>query len=218
MREKAGKEIVEERNATKVTGGTKSKSAMPKPVAGGPDGIHVSATPSRHGRSVKATPHHRAQARKATTTHSSDITHITSSFDRRRNIQDHDPPLSAFAVPATGHRPRQKDVEDTPSRGFARFMPVGLVREPGTLESPIATGTSVPFSVQQTPSKSFKSFDSGVASTPLRSDVPLSKAHELSPTSLNVADRNGTIEDAKEDNSIYKALGWDDDDSYERLV
>lgn len=118
----------------------------PKAAAGG---VHVMATPS-HKRSVKATP----AGVKYGGLHSSGTTHVSGTTARPRAERDMgafeeaEPPVSTFAVPQTGHRPRQTNYDDTlegggvaetPSRGFARFMPRGLAREPGTLDSPVAS-------------------------------------------------------------------------------
>ncbi|KAI7152261.1 hypothetical protein KC324_g14886 [Hortaea werneckii] len=97
--------------------------------------------------------------------HSSGTTHVLASAVRPRQEMSStsrlgdELPRSSFAVPATGHRVRTVDfgsprggtgsshrtagVADTPSRGFAKFMPRGLVREPGTLDSPVAAKQQV---------------------------------------------------------------------------
>ncbi|KAI6842471.1 hypothetical protein KC340_g1683 [Hortaea werneckii] len=95
--------------------------------------------------------------------HSSGTTHVLASAVRPRQevsstsrLGD-ELPRNSFAVPATGHRVRTVDfgsprgtgsnrtagVAETPSRGFAKFMPRGLVREPGMLDSPVAAKQQV---------------------------------------------------------------------------
>ncbi|KAI7279217.1 hypothetical protein KC345_g5495 [Hortaea werneckii] len=129
-------------------------------VLGGSTDAVVMATPSQKRATVQDLP-----ARYPSGGHSSGTTHVLASAVRSRQevsstsrLGD-ELPRSSFAVPATGHRVRTVDfgsprghggsnrtagVADTPSRGFAKFMPRGLVREPGTLDSPVAAKQQVP--------------------------------------------------------------------------
>ncbi|GAB1737583.1 hypothetical protein NU219Hw_g1892t1 [Hortaea werneckii] len=128
-------------------------------VLGGNADAVVIATPSQKRGYVQDSP-----ARYPGGGHSSGTTHVLASAVRPRQevsstsrLGD-ELPRSSFAVPATGHRVRTVDfgsprghsssnraagVADTPSRGFAKFMPRGLVREPGTLDSPVAAKQQV---------------------------------------------------------------------------
>ncbi|KAI6865149.1 hypothetical protein KC343_g226 [Hortaea werneckii] len=128
-------------------------------VLGGSADAVVMATPSQKRATVQDSP-----ARYPSGGHSSGTTHVLASAVRPRQevsstsrLGD-ELPRSSFAVPATGHRVRTVDfgsprghgvsnktagVADTPSRGFAKFMPRGLVREPGTLDSPVAATQQV---------------------------------------------------------------------------
>ena len=192
----------------------------------------IAATPSRHARStkrVKGTPYrdhtnpytHAGDA--APSSGSSAI--VPSSSARLKDVPQakvEPPPSNPPAIPVTGHRPRYHHlqvpkvasaVEETPSRGFARFMPAGLAREPGTLESPIATRKAA---IEHTPSKSIKfnaSVPMGISSTPLRrpTSAPLVEA------SPNIFVLNGRDADDRNGKSLYATLGWDDDE-YEQLA
>ncbi|RMZ10419.1 hypothetical protein D0862_03266 [Hortaea werneckii] len=128
-------------------------------VLGGNADAVVMATPSQKRGYVQDSP-----ARYPGGGHGSGTTHVLASAVRPRQevsstsrLGD-ELPRSSFAVPATGHRVRTVDfgsprghssssraagVADTPSRGFAKFMPRGLVREPGTLDSPVAAKQQV---------------------------------------------------------------------------
>lgn len=130
----------------------------------------------------------------------------------------------AFAIPQTGHRPRHRSVhptsnslptpskaatvQDTPSRGFARFMPLGLASQPGSLpamgESPVARRTSLAVAELSTPVRAF-GLSRMREETPIRKlDVkPLGRQTTSSHAGLGYAA-------AGEEESIYSALGWDD--------
>ena len=215
------------RGANAIAGGKGGKD-------GKESGVIVSATPSRHATrvGVKATPHHH----RASTTHhdrqqmhsSGGTTHVTSSSTKLGAEQHHyhsypEAPSSTLAVPATGHRSRkQHEVEDTPSRGFARFMPLGLAREPGTLESPVTARSSGNVGVVQgTPSKSVRGFPAslagkvksdGVGATPLR--PPRTESNVLDSAELQKSKRGG---EPGAPQNIYEALGWEDEE-YEELA
>ena len=191
----------------------------------------IAATPSRHGRAanvVKGTPYHgqtAAHPHAADALPSSTLVPSTSARlkDERHYHHDHPQPASTPAIPVTGHRPRFHElqshrgstgstashaIEETPSRGFARFMPAGLAREPGTLESPIA---SRKVDAQQTPSKSTGAGWVGCATTPLpRVTRPLVEA------SPNPMGAKGGVK-TETGKSIYETLGWDDEGGFEEL-
>jgi hypothetical protein len=198
----------------------------------------IAATPSRHARSakrIKATPYHgqhsAPNASGVDALHSSGSSALVPSSSARLKAEQYTEnilPASTPAIPVTGHRPRYHHlqppkalnaVEETPSRGFARFMPAGLAREPGTLESPIASRKAA---VEQTPSKPLKSITStlaGFSSTPLRPPAQPQAAGPLMEASPNCPGA-GHKEDfayEAEEKSIYAALGWDDE-GYDQLA
>ncbi|KAK5168447.1 uncharacterized protein LTR77_007017 [Saxophila tyrrhenica] len=144
---------------------------------------------------------------------------------------------SAFAVPQTGHRQRRLDaprsigVEETPSRGFAKFMPKGLATQPGTgtLDSPIARRTAMV--VQSTPSKpnpvlklpetaneTPRQQKAVLAATPVRptDHQRLDLASPFKGTG-DIKPRNEGGEAAVGEVSLYASLGWDDE-GYEELT
>ena len=147
------------------------------------------------------------------------------------------PALQQFQSQATAHAttnsnpttaipvvPANHAIEETPSRGFARFMPAGLAREPGTLESPIA---SRKVAIQQTPSKPDKSTGKvtgrsadpawgDVASTPLPMSLPR-VPRPLVEASPNPMGLKGGVE-TETGKSIYETLGWDDEGGFEELA
>ena len=191
----------------------------------------IAATPSRHARSAKVakgTPFH-----GQTTAHPHETDALPSSgssalvpstsarLDGRQHYHDAQHlPASTPAIPVTGHRPRYQShdgntashaIEETPSRGFARFMPAGLAREPGTLESPIASRKAA-VAVQQTPSKSTGAGWVGCATTPLpRVTRPLVEA------SPNPMGAKGGVK-TETGKSIYETLGWEDEGGFEELA
>jgi hypothetical protein len=186
--------------------------------------IMITATP-RHTKSFSSR-RQRMQAEQSSLEHSEPTPAVPSSSARLKasNFQI---PGSTPAVPQTGHRSRTVvDVADTPSRGFAKFMPMGLARPPGTLlESPTAM-RSAP--VDQTPMRCRKmpmllATPAARYSQPHRhpdesqeeeihedsaSDVPVESASQS--RELHTAGRE------RGSNTIYDALGWDD--SYEDLL
>lgn len=222
-------------------------------AAAGREGVHVSATPARNAqfhRNVKVTPsHYSHNAAPQTISSSAATTHIPSSSARLLARPSHEPPPSStFAVPQTGHRPRHSGaaarggVEETPSRGFAKFMPPGLACLPGTLESPVTarqqsqgqgsvTQTELP-AVETSPSVSRKRAPAAVvgAQTPTKpvrslslftpsqqvSSVPLVAAspNVLRTEAVMREDRAGMAN--QEGKSVYDALGWEDE--YEELT
>jgi hypothetical protein len=206
----------------------------------------IAATPSRHVRSVKVvkgTPYHGqndSHPHETDALPSSGSSALVPSTSARLKEgqhyhRDQPPPASTLAIPVTGHRPRFHElqshratnaIEETPSRGFARFMPAGLAREPGTLESPIASRKAA---VQQTPSKPDKSTGKstdpawgGVATTPL--PMPLSQSRvarplvEASPNPMGLKGSAERFSHAEKEKSIYETLGWDDEGGYEELA
>lgn len=194
-----------------------------KPVATA--GVAATSTPGQ----VQATPAPRRQKYPDDEQDAdSGRTSIVPSSSARLYAQPDQVPGSTFAVPATGHRPRHTNaVEETPSRGFAKFMPAALTRPPGTLlESPTASRTSA--AIAATPVKALKM--SALVETPVhqtkpslggRTYSPLKKHKEQgqgSPDPLTQGfDGRGTVFDVG-GKSIYDALGWNDDDDYEALA
>ena len=196
----------------------------------------IAATPSRHARSanvVKGTPYqghtglpsHEASAMLASSGSSAIVPSTSARLDERQHYHnDQTAPAGTPAIPVTGHRSRFDQlqsqrgtdagnaIEETPSRGFARFMPPGLAREPGTLELPIASRKAA---FQQTPSKPDKYAASAwteINSTPL--PLPTSRATQpLVEASANPMGMKGSAEKQK---SIYETLGWDE--AYEELT
>jgi hypothetical protein len=186
-------------------------------------------TPSRFGpRVMGVTPHQRrtnttTAVREAPTSATSSDSMVPSSSARLRAL----PPLQdaavsepIFAIPQTGHRPRHfnafigNGVEQTPSRGFAKFMPRGLATQPGTgtLESPIARRTAAPV-VEGTPMKAAVAFKM-LEATPVRARLGLAE------TPLQATGGNGVVDSGLSrggESSIYASLGWDDD-GYEELA
>jgi hypothetical protein len=204
----------------KAVGGVKGRR---KPVA-----VHVAATPAKHeGRSLlKATPHALANAGSKMQRSGSDTTGYVPSSSARLAAEHLDTSKDAVAVPHTGRRPRfgNSNLQDTPSRGFAKFMPPGLAREPGTLESPIASRKSM-YAVHQTPSKPVRSFSvSGVSgaievdATPMKQLMSRQPLADLAMPSPNVArvPAVGLSGQTGSEKSIYDALGWNEE--YEELT
>lgn len=179
----------------------------------------VAATP-RHVRATSAPKRHVYQGPDYSLS-SSSVSVVTATSARQR-AQPGEIPNSTLAVPQTSHRPQYGGslVEDTPSRGFAKFMPPALSRTPGTLlESPTASRKS---QIQSTPAKVSKM--PSLMETPL-AKVPGSilKGRTYSPMKNLAA--SPTKADAREDSglclnrnaALYDALGWNDDDEYEEL-
>lgn len=170
---------------------------------------HIKATPARHKHIYQGPSH----------THSTGSTSVVPGTSARQLAVPGQISNSTFAVLQTGHRPRQGAslIDDTPSRGFAKFLPPALSRTPGTLlESPTATRRpqimSTPARVSKMPS---------LVQTPL-TKVPASslKGRTYSPgqvvAGLSPAKEDSGIGGLAGDTALYNALGWDDDE-YEEL-
>lgn len=163
----------------------KQFSATTRPDGALSLGSRVDNTPRHVG--VRATPRkpHRAAAERGG--ESAGNSYVGSSSTRMDPEWTFDIPGSTPAVPQTSHRNRPSShVQETPSRGFAKFMPPGLARPPGSL------------AIFQTPSKpkSATTVDR-LLSTPLAMASP------------NVVLRTG-VADQSTSQSIYNALGWDE--------
>ena len=180
--------------------------------------VHVTATP-KHVRTINATPHKGAAMASDQPSRSSGFSYVPSS-SARLLAQRNDVVRSSLAVPQTGHRPRHgaANIEETPSRGFAKFMPPGLARQPGTLNSPIAQRTA---GIQATPSKPVKSLAlsppvpserANVNSAPIR--APTQPLADASPNASRCYSQKVAGEAGKP-KSVYDALGWDEE--YEDL-
>jgi hypothetical protein len=186
--------------------------------------IMITATP-RHTKSFSSR-RQRMQTEERSFEHAAPTPAVPSSSARLK--------ASSFetfggtpAVPQTGQRSRHAvDVADTPSRGFAKFMPTGLSRQPGTLlESPTAM-RSVPVSqtpircpkmtvLLATPASRFTNldphFDEAIEGTIRRDSTSVTNTKPLPQRrSLDYAARE------RSSTMIYDALGWDD--SYEDLL
>ena len=230
----AVKEVAENADASFAKALARGKVTTMRGRAGGLSGVAprevITATPSRHrkvAKVVKATPYHGQgdpNAHEALNAPSSGSSALVPSSSAHLNAEQ---PLHLEltrctpAIPATGHRPRHHSlhpqgaanaVEDTPSRGFARFMPPGLVREPGTLDSPIASRKAA---IEQTPSKPLKSI-SFAMSTPLRQAAPAGPLVEASPNCVVIVRQEQQVI-RMVDESVYTSLGWDDEE-YEQLA
>ena len=166
------------------------------------DNVHVTSIP-RHVRNVAATPHkHASNPATAQPSRSAESRVLSSSLRPSYTAQSTALPASTLAVPQTGHRTRischAASIHETPSRGFAKFMPAGLARLSGsvTWESPLRRSASMnAVMVHKTPSKQ--------ASLHERDD---------SDYSGHMAESIGQ--------GVYDALGWDveGDDTYEELT
>lgn len=194
----------------KATAASKSRSGAAGQKARTAHRPQIAATPS-HKRTVKSTPYRReVEARQSEHAMSSGTTHVPSSSARL--LPNHDiVPTSSFAIPQTGRRPRQTamgssaaGVEETPSRGFAKFMPAGLAREPGTLDSPIVSRKIV-----TTPSKPVRTLSLGVGATPVHAAL-VAASPNVQRQDTASAKGTGTA------TSIYDSLGWDEE--YEELA
>ena len=159
-----------------------------------------------------------------------------ASPSRPRNDQNDDNNDLTFAIPQTGHRPRHFSalisqattssnlgVEETPSRGFARFMPRGLATDPGTgtLESPIARRKNAAI-VQSPPIKAPFLFDvRGKDETPMKplhvNGSGVIASPFAPPPAIDTTARNGSGNGVT-GGSLYASLGWDDHDGYEELT
>ncbi|KAK5114890.1 hypothetical protein LTR62_002049 [Meristemomyces frigidus] len=231
----------------RVTAGRGSYSAELEQVK---QQAFVAATP-KHTRMVRGTPMHARHIGVLGTAHknqasviSAATTHVPSSSARIHAIagvseakprqQCDFEPMSSFAIPQTGHRPRHYEglpnsirtirppasatnVLETPSRGFAKFMPVGLGREPGTLEaeSPsVIRRRGENYGLQQTPLKPMRPLSLAPSST---MTVPGTALVEASANPVRSSSIMGGSEGKMSDRGISAALGWDEED-YEPLV
>ncbi|WPG99804.1 Hypothetical protein R9X50_00262300 [Acrodontium crateriforme] len=136
-----------------------------------------------------------------------------------------------FTIPQTAQKSKRTtaNVQETPSRGFAKFMPLGLAHEPGTLpESPIATRRGPDF-LQETPVRQtsrdhasalplseFEDIDTSVQATPFtkRPAAPTARdpVNHVVEASPEMVRRRPSVEKAQPTPSIYATLGWDDND------
>ncbi|TKA72028.1 hypothetical protein B0A55_05733 [Friedmanniomyces simplex] len=212
----AVKEMAENADLSFAKATAKGRTIAAKAKMGMVTAVHVAATP-RNGRTDKATPAgQRAGFTSAERGRSSETSCIPSSSARilapppTHGVNE--PPTSTFAVPQSGHRPRYSapahatNIEDTPSRGFAKYMPQGLAHQPGTTSaSPIAARHAL--QILQTPVKPVRSL----------SLVP-SVTEALVVASPNAVTTSACLPTAKGgEESMYDALGWEEED-YEPLV
>lgn len=165
--------------------------------------VAVTATP----RHVKATPAPRRRLDQNFEQRSSATSIVPSSSAKLLAQLGGDTiPGSTFAVPQSVQRPRHAAaIDDTPSRGFAKFMPPALTHQPGTLEfeSPTLSRTAA------------------IAGTPARPIAmpSLTAAKGAIETRPEAVDDSGIgVEgDSAPRGSIYDAWGWNDED-YEELA
>lgn len=220
--------------------------------------VAVTSTPFTRGKQRNAGPR-TAQARSGVGSNGSGTSEVESSSPANEQYGgDIRLPMSTPAIPATSHRPRFASrtqnsdsnfarvnglagVQETPTRGFAKFMPIGLATQPGTLltkESQVATGTV------STPSKKAPSQGTLLqVSTPHHTQVsplwdrqltpalnlshstPAKRMHPLVVASPNLiragkgaaapSESEGRGDESAED--VYNSLGWNDD-GYEPLA
>lgn len=165
-------------------------------------------------RVVKATP----APRRRTLQRSEKSTSMVPSSSTRLFARPEDLSSSSVAVPQTGHRPRHtSNVEDTPSRGFAHFMPKGLARPPGTLlESPTASRTAP---ISETPSRpvSTPSFaGASVMNPPARNTGFAGRLESCHLVGVASSRFNGILtNDDVTDSTLYANFGWESDDNEE---
>ncbi|KAK0299648.1 hypothetical protein LTS00_002093 [Friedmanniomyces endolithicus] len=213
----AVKEVAESADLSFAKATAKGRTAATKAKIAVTSAVHVASTPGGE-RKVKATPAtgRRAAVSSANHERSGGTSYVPSSSGRplapppARGTDE--PPASTFAIPQTGHRPRYCapaqaiGVEDTPSRGFAKYMPQGLAHHPGTAGvSPLAIRHAL--QIQQTPMKPLRSL----------SLVP-PVAEALVETSPNAVNTIACLPTSKVmDESMYDALGWEEDE-YEPLT
>lgn len=154
--------------------------------------------------------------------HNSNIDPSTSTVSAS-TFPNHHIEVPGSIIPQSTRRPQHQrySIEETPSRGFAKYMPLSLARAPGTLElSPAAQRKHSNIAIMATPSKPVKTFtalpqtpsrspkDGALALTPLR-QMPAGVAEEE-------RERGGGREDQGESTTLYAALGWDEE--YEELA
>jgi DNA replication regulator SLD3 len=206
----AVKEIAESADASHAQATTKDRVAAGTRKKTDPHKVvHVTATP-KHPKAVKVSVAQHAEAKSAEVPTSSGTSYVPAS-SMLSPVQRLEVPPSTFAVPQTGHRPRHatSDVAETPSRGFAKFMPPGLAHEPGTLESPIMARKAS--SIDMTPLKPIRSLFIKPATPSLIAASP-NPIRATSPS----AGPNGDKQQKEKSQSIYDVLGWDDE--YEDLT
>ncbi|EGP91941.1 unnamed protein product [Zymoseptoria tritici ST99CH_1A5] len=177
--------------------------------------VAVTATP----RHIKATPMPRRRTNRGSDEKSTQLVPASSTrlfAGRSSDVV----PSSSFAIPQTAqktaHRTAGPSIEETPSRGFAKFMPAALARPPGTLlESPTVRRTAAPIS--ETPSRPLRM--PGLMETPkVRQPVGLRRV-EASPAQVMaspIVGRDAGSGLGSGGKSIYGALGWDEEE-YEEL-
>ncbi|KAM3419451.1 hypothetical protein BST61_g5377 [Cercospora zeina] len=177
------------------------------------DSTGITATP----RLVKSTPAGQRQPRNTLEACSGSTTAVPSSAIAQ--TADAHVPSSIFAVPHTGHRNRQKNIAETPSRGFARFMPPGLAREPGTLiGSPTLSRSAA---VSATPMRPLRMPSLAETSLADRDSMHSTGRKHLGHTAHAVDQHDDSgigLESPAMRNttSIYDALGWNED--YDELA
>ncbi len=216
------------------------KTNAPPTKGDGLQKTDVAATPSGYRRRApSATPYKRAMAtnsgapQEPASSHSSSASIVPSSSARlqvpRPTSITTSQAIATFAVPHTGHRARRLDVvsssaiQETPSRGFAKFMPKSLATQPGTgmLDSPIARRTTAV--TQATPSKGQAALKvpAAVAVSAPGKEVGIWLCDEMNDDGLEeagISPDNSTVRSAaNEETSVYTALGWEDD-GYEELT
>lgn len=182
--------------------------------------VAITATP----RHVKATPAPRRRPQQEFGYSRISDTSVVPASSLRPVAHPGEIPSSTIAVPQTGHRSRTRGMEETPSRGFAKFMPPALAHEPGALstlmESPTAARTTV--AIGETPARMPKMaplFMTPTAKGRTYSPMKKMSASPIRNTTAQRDDSGMVIDDEQPvgEQSIYDALGWNDDD-YEQLV
>ncbi|KAK4553189.1 hypothetical protein LTR86_009719 [Recurvomyces mirabilis] len=242
----AVKEVADEAERRSGKGGLSSRRtgentgrAGRMDIPRGKDAVFVAATP-KHVRMVKGTPwrgdQYQTDPASARSTlngpapPSSSIVPSTSARlwpDRAKNLParvDVPPDSLLFAIPQTVHRPRstahdsdvRHGIMETPSRGFAKIMPVGLGREPGTLESPILARRVL----QETPVKAMKPFalaPSARIGAGGLVEASVNAVQAASPLRVGRETKGLGAAAVAEGGDVYARLGWDDEE-YEALA
>ncbi|USW47330.1 Putative DNA replication regulator Sld3 [Septoria linicola] len=191
---------------------SRSKPKVSRPQSHRNGETRMTATITATPKHIKATPAPRRQLQHSSGTPSGSTAVVPSTTGRHLAAPDQIP-NSDFAVPQTGHRLRLKNVAETPSRGFAKFMPLGLAREPGTLIESPTLSRNIPGLA--TPSRPLR--------MPSLAETPLSKLPSsvdpiplMSPAAAIQRDDSGlglASSASKDTTSIYAKLGWNDDDA-----
>lgn len=220
----AGKEIVEEQRgvgdrARQRGSGAQSQSQRQKQKERERESVQVSATP-KVGRRTKdmiaATPQKGYGSIPQPFFPSSGTSMVPSSS--MRPPPGLGLPGTVEAVPQTGHRERHVAIEETPSRGPAKFavptVPGSVIRQPDFSQGKMEPVFATPSKSSRrddgvgTPSKSVGRTIDAVVATPVKGGSETGEGTQ-GPVLDESGNEGNTI--GKEPTDIYAALGWDDD-------